>query len=114
MKNGIFSNSSISIRIFVVGIVNLIKFCECNKIDELNIENRIEIDRSEAEKFEFIHESCVFSLPFFQPNIYAYFLASIDSIRKVFLIQFMSTLLKESVAEIPASRAAAFLVSILK
>ncbi len=38
-------------------------------IDELNIENRIEIDRSEAEKYEFIHESCVFSLLFFQPNI---------------------------------------------
>ncbi len=36
-------------------------FCECNKIDERNIENRIEIDRSEAEKYEFIHESCVFS-----------------------------------------------------
>ncbi len=37
-------------------------------IDELNIENRIQIDRSEAEKYEFIHESCVFSLLFFQPN----------------------------------------------
>ncbi len=33
-------------------------------IDELNIENRIEIDRSEAEKYEFIHQSCVFSLLF--------------------------------------------------
>ncbi len=39
------------------------------KIDELNIENRIEISRSEAENYEFIHESCVFSLLFFQPNI---------------------------------------------
>ncbi len=35
---------------------------------ELNIENRIEIDRSEAEKYELIHESCVFSLLIFQPN----------------------------------------------
>ncbi len=33
-------------------------------IGELNIENRIEIDRSEAEKYAFIHESCVFSLLF--------------------------------------------------
>ncbi len=37
-------------------------------IDELNIENRIESDRSETEKYEFIHGSCVFSLLFFQPN----------------------------------------------
>ncbi len=35
------------------------------KIDELNIENRIEIDRSEAEKYEFINESCVFFITFF-------------------------------------------------
>ncbi len=41
-------------------------------MDELNIENRIEIDRSEAEKYEFINESCVFSLLFFQPNNYSY------------------------------------------
>ncbi len=26
------------------------------------------MDRVEAEKYEFIHESCVFSLLFFQPN----------------------------------------------
>ncbi len=38
-------------------------------IDELNIENRFEIDRSEAEKYEFIHESYVFFNNFFQPNI---------------------------------------------
>ncbi len=38
-------------------------------IDKLNIENRIEIDRSEAEKYEFIHELCIFSLLFFQRNI---------------------------------------------
>ncbi len=62
LKNGIFW-----IKIFLfgfVGIANLIWFCECNKIDELNIENRIEIDRSEAKKYEYIHESCVFSFFF--------------------------------------------------
>ncbi len=63
-----FSNSNISIWIFIVGIVNLLLLCECKKIDELTFENRIEIDRSEAEKYEFIHESCGFSLLFFQPN----------------------------------------------
>ncbi len=46
-----------------------IYICECKKINELNVENRVEIDRSEAEEYEFIHESCVFSLLFFQPNI---------------------------------------------
>ncbi len=44
-------------------------FVNAKKIDELSIENRIEIDRSEAKKYEFIHESCVFSLLFFQANI---------------------------------------------
>ncbi len=53
---------------FTVGIANLFSFRECKKIYELNIENRIEIDRSEAEKYEFINESYFFSLPFFQPN----------------------------------------------
>ncbi len=33
-------------------------------IGELNVENRVEIDRSEAAKFTFIHESCVFSFIF--------------------------------------------------
>ncbi len=59
-------NSDISFRIFTVGIANLFSCCECKKIDEQIVENRIEIDRSEAEKYEFIHESCVFSLLFFQ------------------------------------------------
>ncbi len=35
------------------------------KIGELTIENRIEIDRSEAEKYEFIHESGVSFITFF-------------------------------------------------
>ncbi len=38
------------------------------KIDEQNIENRIVIDRSEAENHEFMHETCVFFITFFQPN----------------------------------------------
>ncbi len=63
-----FFNSTISIRMFIVGIANLFKVCECKKIDDLYIENRIEIDRSEAEKYKFIRESCVFSILFFQPN----------------------------------------------
>ncbi len=61
-------NLDISIRIFTVGIANLFSFCECKTIDELDVENRFPIDRSEAEKYEVIHESCVFSLLFFQPN----------------------------------------------
>ncbi len=52
-----------------MGIAKLRKFGDCNKIEELNIENRLEIDRSEAEEYEFIHESCVFFITFFQPNI---------------------------------------------
>ncbi len=39
------------------------------KMDELNMGNHIEIDRSEAEKYEFIHESCVFFITLFQPYI---------------------------------------------
>ncbi len=49
-------------------MANLFYVCDGKKIDEQNIENRIVIDRSEAEKFEIIHESCIFSLHFFQPN----------------------------------------------
>ncbi len=64
-----FLNSNISIRIFTIGIANLFYVCECRKIDEPNSENRILIDRSEAEKYEFIHESFVFFITFFQPNI---------------------------------------------
>ncbi len=68
LKKRKFLNSTISIRICIVGIANLFQVCEYKKIDELNIENHIEIDRSEAEKYELIRESCVFSLLFFQPN----------------------------------------------
>ncbi len=53
----------------MVGIENLFQFCECQTIDELNIGNHIQTERSEAEKYEFIQESCVFSLLFFQPYI---------------------------------------------
>ncbi len=56
---------NISIRIFIVGIANRLYFGEYKEIAELNIENRIEIDRSEAEKYEFIDESCVFFITFF-------------------------------------------------
>ncbi len=34
-------------------------------IDKLNIENHIEIDRSEAEIYEFIYVSCFFFIIFF-------------------------------------------------
>ncbi len=46
---------------YIIGIVNQLYLCECKKVDEQIIENRIEIDRSEAEKSEYIHESCIFS-----------------------------------------------------
>ncbi len=64
LKSGFF-NSNISIWILVTGIANLFFICECRKkIDEPNSENRIEIDRLEAEKYEFIHELCLFTLLF--------------------------------------------------
>ncbi len=77
----IFWNSNISIRICIAGIANLFLGCDDKKIDEQNIENRIVIDRSEAEKFEFIHESCVYSLLFFQPNTY-YIISKHDKCHK--------------------------------
>ncbi len=51
--------------IFIVRIANFFSICECKKVDEQGIENCIEIDRSEAEKYQFIHESCVFFITFF-------------------------------------------------
>ncbi len=61
IENWIFLIINISIPIYNVGISNLFSVCECKKIDKRNIENRIVNDSSEAEKYEFIHESCVFS-----------------------------------------------------
>ncbi len=63
-----FSNLNISFRIFIVGIANFFLVNKCKKIDEQVIEYSIVVDRSGAEKYEFIHESCVFSLLLFQPN----------------------------------------------
>ncbi len=33
------------------------------------VQTRIEIDRSEAEKYEFTCESCIIFISFYQPNI---------------------------------------------
>ncbi len=60
-----FSNSNIFIRMFTAGIVNLVLYCECKKADEQIFDNRIESDRSEAEKYEFTHEFFFFSIYFF-------------------------------------------------
>ncbi len=57
------------IRIFIVKIANLILVCLCNKIDEQIVGYRIKIERSETEKYEFIHESCVFFITFFSNQI---------------------------------------------
>ncbi len=38
-------------------VAKLFYVCECKKIDKQDIENRIVIDRSGAEKYEFINES---------------------------------------------------------
>ncbi len=46
--------------------------CECEKIDEQIIENRIVIDCSEAEKYEFNQELCVFFHYFFSNLIFNY------------------------------------------
>ncbi len=43
------------------------KFVNAKKIDEQNVENRTGIDRSGAEKYEFIHEASVFFITFFPP-----------------------------------------------
>ncbi len=48
----------------MVGIAHLFYVSECKKIDEQIVENRIDIDRSEAEKYEFVHEAFVFLLLF--------------------------------------------------
>ncbi len=50
--------------IFFAGIGYLFWNCECKKADELIVENRTEIDRSEAERYEFTHESCIFYIFF--------------------------------------------------
>ncbi len=47
---------------FVVDVVNLFLICEIEMIYKHIVENCIEIDRSEADQCEFIHESCIFSL----------------------------------------------------
>ncbi len=60
-----FLNSDISIRISIVEIANLFWVCRCKNADEQIVENRIEIDLSEAEKYEFIHKSGVFFITFF-------------------------------------------------
>ncbi len=41
------------------------QLCQCKIFDEQIVESHIEIDRSEAEKYECIHELCVFFLLFF-------------------------------------------------
>ncbi len=64
-----FLNLNMCIRLFFFEIANLIQVCWCKKFDEQIVENRIEIDRSKAEKYEVIHESCVFFITFFQPNV---------------------------------------------
>ncbi len=55
----------IIIRIINVAIADLFQVCQCKNVDEQLVVNRIEVDRSEAEKYEFIQESCVFSITFF-------------------------------------------------
>ncbi len=67
-----FLNSNMFIRIFIVEIAHLIYVCWCEKANEQIVENRIEIDRSEAERYEFVHESWVFFITFFQPNMLAF------------------------------------------
>ncbi len=57
----------------MVVIANLLYFCESEKINELNIEDRIEIDLSEAEKYAFFMSHAFFSLIFFQPYIFTRF-----------------------------------------
>ncbi len=55
-------NSNIFIRMLIVEMASLLLFCENKKkVDEQIVENCIEIDRSEDEENEFIHESCIFS-----------------------------------------------------
>ncbi len=51
-----FLNLNIFIRICIVGTTNLFWSCKYKRADEQKIENCIVIDRSEAEKFEFIYE----------------------------------------------------------
>ncbi len=58
-------NSNILIRIFIVEIATLFGVCQCKNFEEQLVANRVEIDRLEAEKYEPIHESCVFFNPFF-------------------------------------------------
>ncbi len=70
----ILKSEFLRIQIFLFGfvfveIVNLSRDCQYKNVNEQIVENRIEIDHSEAEIYEFIHESCVFFITFFQPNI---------------------------------------------
>ncbi len=50
------SKSGYFFRIGIVGIANLFLFCECEISYEHIVEICIEIDRSVAEKYEFVHE----------------------------------------------------------
>ncbi len=43
----------------VVEIADLVWVCQCENVDGQIVENRIEIDRSEAEKYEIIRESWI-------------------------------------------------------
>ncbi len=58
------------IQIFLFGFLSSdlqtsFKLVDAKKVNEQIVENRIEIDRSEAENYGFIHESCVFFITFF-------------------------------------------------
>ncbi len=57
------------IWIFIAGIANLFYNFEWKKVDEQTVENRIEVYRSEAEKYEFTHKSFLF---FIFLNLYFY------------------------------------------
>ncbi len=64
-RSGILWILNFYILIFIVGIAKIFLFWDYKKVNEQVMENCIEMDRSEAEKYEFIHVPCVFFITFF-------------------------------------------------
>ncbi len=53
---------------YIFGIENLFFLCECERVDEQTVENGVEVDLQESEKYELIEKSPIVSLVFVQPN----------------------------------------------
>ncbi len=58
------------IWIAILEMINLCLLCECEIVDEQMVEKSIEIDCTEAEKYNFFSGVMHFLLLVFQPNMF--------------------------------------------